>query len=607
MDDLFPELLSERKINPNSNRLNISNKLLEIYKKPIKFRSSKNIEFLYQECKNNVAFTEIRKQYKKGDLMCKEILARIEFYIYPAGRIIYSPGDPITNMLFLFEGKINVYKKNYIFRSNTKSLSIKVNNLNQKLNNSSKNVDPRNNLCKTREQIIKNNDDNERKNNNNIVTYSSEKQIIKPGFKRRVDRSKTSKKIVFQLDNMKKDVNNNLDFIIEKGESYGESTIKNDLRKALVEANTKCVVGFLSTTDYSLVFENIDLLEKHDIINFMKKIYIFKDSYTQMILNDIFENSKIKKLNIGQFLFKKGDPAKNLYIIREGSFKLFFDSKITVSTDYDLSVFDIKPNFDPVKTNNFKYELKKFYIDKNDYNMISIGEGDLIGDVEYYLNKKKYIFYARCETETAKVVEIDYSLFNQSVIYPIKEKLKKNAENKVDFYKKRYKIIKSVNKKKIDKRNKYKELIIDKLNKQNEEVFTKMEKDKTKKSINYKNLKKIFFSRPKVKILNEDLKNDMKSSKYIIQLSQIFNSTKYSINNTKSTTIPNLSFWKNKKLFLDNEKLKNEDYRNKRSVLTERNKNNFCNCFEINKKFYIKNNTSILKNELNNIFMYQNN
>ena len=50
------------------------------------------------------------------------------------------------------------------------------------------------------------------------------------------------------------------------------------------------------------------------------------------------------------------------------------------------------------------------------------------------------------------------------------------------------------------------------------------------------------------------------------------------------------------------EKYKNKD-KGKRSVVYENNKKNYSNCFEINKNFFLKNNTSILDKQLNTIFM----
>ena len=592
MDTFYADILKNKQTNSYNNQLNIPDQLLEIYKIPSKLRSQKNIEYLYQYCRNHVAFEKIKKKYEKGDLMYKEILSRVEFHIYPAGKIIYFPKDAITNMFFIFEGKVNVYKNSSIYRASAKSSTRIEKILNKKLLNIKTNY--KENKIEPKKLIF---DDDDEKNNNNNNKF----------FKRRTNRAKTSKKLIFHLDKLTKKLNNNLDYVLEKGESYGEDSLKKEEREVLVEANTNCIIGFLSLFDYSLVFEKTELLEKQDTINFMKKIYIFKDTYSLSILNDFFEKGKIIKLSMGQFLFKKGDLAKNLYIIKSGRFRLFFNSKITISTDYDLSDFDLKNNFNTIQTKNFKYELKKFYIDKNDYNMLSIGEGDLIGDVEYYLNKENNIFYAQCETKTAQVIEISYDLFNQRVTGIIKGKLKNNAKNKVEFYEKRYKIIKSVNKKKIDKNNKFKEIIIDKLDKQNEQYFPKMVKNKSKKNIHIKNLRKILYSLPKIKTLNEDSKNNHKPLNHMIQTSQVFNSTKFSTSNIKCETIPNLSITKNKKSFLDNEKLVNLDNRNKRSILTETNRKNFCNCFGINKRFYMKNNARILKKKLSTILMSQKN
>ena len=92
-------------------KLDIPEELWEIYKRPPESRTQNNINYLYQECKKLKCFKNILTNNERGQLMIREIISRVEFSLFQRGKQIYSVNEPIINMLFIFEGEINVYKK----------------------------------------------------------------------------------------------------------------------------------------------------------------------------------------------------------------------------------------------------------------------------------------------------------------------------------------------------------------------------------------------------------------------------------------------------------------------------------------------------------------
>ena len=106
------------KKNP-SDKLNIPEELLEIYKRPPESRTQNNINYLYQECKKLKCFKNLLLSNDKAQLMIREIISRVEFSIINKGKTIYSINEPIINMLYIFEGEIIVYKKQKVGKNSS--------------------------------------------------------------------------------------------------------------------------------------------------------------------------------------------------------------------------------------------------------------------------------------------------------------------------------------------------------------------------------------------------------------------------------------------------------------------------------------------------------
>ena len=96
-------------------------------------------------------------------------------------------------------------------------------------------------------------------------------------------------------------------------------------------------------------------------------------------------------------------------------------------------------NKDKEKLSQIKgYELKGFYTEVFEYSLISLGKGEIVGDVEYYNKYPSYIYSVKCITPV-ELFEIDLNKF----IYLAKkcgenlQKFHKKIKHKIEIFQKR--------------------------------------------------------------------------------------------------------------------------------------------------------------------------
>ena len=409
--------------NNESEKLDIPEELMEIYRRPPESRTQNNINYLYQECKKLKFFKNLILTNNQAQLMIREIISRVEFSLFSKGKIIYSLNEPIINMLFVFEGEINIY----------------------------------------------------------------EKQINKKPIRRELSGSPKKLPIPQEQNNQK------VAYILSKGDIYGDEDIKKEKREMQVDAKTKCIIGFLSIQDYIFIFEKTNLLERNDIKEFLMKINIFKD-INIIVLNNLCELIKIKKISKGEYLVKKGEPYNNIYLIRHGSFHIFFNTRIKIITEYDLESFSNSKKRS--ESSNIKYKFEKNCYDKLQYQIITLFSGEFIGDIEYYLGKEKYSLFARCTSDDTEVFEINANAFESICNRKIKNFFSKEIKKKIDYFEKRCKEIRKVHKNKnFGLKNKYKLMIIKNIEEENKDIFEKFEnKAKYRNQLNDKKFNTIISS-----------------------------------------------------------------------------------------------------------------
>lgn len=441
------------------------------------------------------------------------------------------------------------------------------------------------------------------------------------------------------------------DRYIEKGEQYGLEDIKKLKREALVETKTFCVIGELSVSDYILIFEKTKFLEKNDILTFIGKMKMFKSIFNSEALRNIYHIIKKKICKKGEILCNKGEPFTNLYLIKSGSFQISYKTNVKIFNEFDLTSFDDKNKINRFPSCISKYEINNSYNDINEYKIINCGRREIIGVIEYAYSSNKYYFEVKCEVDNSLLLEIPINKLEKIALPKLKKCLIESGREQKNYYNKRINEIREVNKKREDKKNKYKVLIIQKINKNKGKIIEEIEKKellpdlsnskkmniiKTKKNLIFTedNLKKVpninfncsvtqtnYSSIPSEinynnnsNIKNQSLKSFYSIKKHNHNLSA---NTKHSSSrsiNYKSPKLNNkMQNYFNDILFINEEinnriiQVKKEKEKKKidikKSLLYESNKHNFSNCFETSKDFFLKNNTSILDKKINKIFM----
>ena len=227
---------------------------------------------------------------KYGTLMINYIFNNLNIKLYHPGQIIWNLNEIVSSMFIVLEGTVIINKSKKLSTHQTRRHSCVQNNNNENINNN-------NNI----------------ENNNK---QSSNKEIIN---KKIIDEEK-----------------------IEIGNSLGEDYIKKKIHKRsdIAYAKTLSIIGELSITNFYIIFEKTDILEKTSINNFLLNLPIFKDVSFSFFekFQRIYTKKTIKK---GTYIIRKGSKFKNFYIINKGTFLLSIttNKKLLIDVFSRISVF----------------------------------------------------------------------------------------------------------------------------------------------------------------------------------------------------------------------------------------------------------------------------
>ena len=463
--------------------IGIPEELLSIYKKPKNYRTLKDNLFLIQKNDHLNCFQKILKTNKEGELIYETIIKNLDFAIYEPGKVIYYPKDMITNLFYIFHGSVKVDKTQYNnFPSpiKTRSQNIKVSK-NKKLSNNIKLE-----YCFSspiKENYYEENFRSGDNDDNSITTNIKYDKIKNLGFFKKLHKAVMNYKIYKEIKNKNKnninDENINDDIIIiEKGDEYGQNDLNLPKRLDLVETKTYCVIGFLSKHNYKYIFEKTDALKKNDILYFLKSLKILQEVNNEVVINNIYNAIKERRIYRGEYLIKSGENSDKFFIIRKGDFQVNLNIKQKVKNQFnDLNYFGhftLKE-----KSKNIKYEIKNYYINDEKYKIVTYGEGEIIGDIELYLDSKIFLTDIFCNTDSSLVYEINFCDFNINSNRTMKELLLKEGFQKLKYFRKRIYDIKKINSKKMDNINRFKEIISNKLEEEKGEIFNQIENNES--------------------------------------------------------------------------------------------------------------------------------
>ena len=443
--DLVKNLITN-KAKEKFKELGLSNKIISLFLKQKKFRTSEDSSYLTQNFEHFECFQKILKNNKEGELMLDTIFKKLDFVLYDPGKIIYSSNDIISNMFYVFYGYVRVDT------SKTYTLS-------------------RINSPKKRKKQKKD------KNKDGLPIINERKEFLKLGFVMKLMDAMKKNSIKKETDFTYKGSNEN-EIILSKGEEYGLDEINEIRRKYTVEAKTSCIIGFLSKEDWQYIFQKTNVIKKNDMIRFLEGLRIFKNRKNDKIIDNMYESISEKFVNIGETLINYGEELKKFYIIRKGYFQVEVKMKSTIRNEFnDICSFG---NYnDKEKTENIKYEAKNYYTKEDNFRIITYGKGEFLGDIEFYLESKRYLTKISCKSSSSVVYEIKYEDLITHMTPMLKETLIIEGREKLEYFRKRINEMKLLKSSKFNNKNKYKQIILNKLEEEKGSVFNEMEKKKS--------------------------------------------------------------------------------------------------------------------------------
>lgn len=113
------------------------------------------------------------------------------------------------------------------------------------------------------------------------------------------------------------------------GQCFGEMALMNDrFRTASIQCKTDCKLAVLSKENYKIVSGSI---KRHfnERTRFLESIPYF-ESWTKVALQRLSMNTQALNLKKGQFVFREGDLASEVFILKSGAVTIMRDFKLPI-------------------------------------------------------------------------------------------------------------------------------------------------------------------------------------------------------------------------------------------------------------------------------------
>ena len=381
---------------------------------------NERLSFAYQ---NFPFFSQILSLSPKyGTLMINHIFNNLKIKIYHPGQIIWNLNEIVASMFIVLEGTVIINKtkkiSNHQSRRHSHILINNINNINNNNNNNIKNINNESNKMSSNKEINKN-------------FIKDEKEIE-----------------------------------INIGNSLGEEYLKKKIHKRsdIAIAKTLCIIGELSITNFYIIFEKTDVLEKTSINNFLLNLPLFKDvsfSFYEKF-QKIYSKKTIKK---GTYIIRKGSKFKNFYIIFSGTFLLSITTNKKFFKKFDLNALNLLEENKMHFTSDRNFEIKDYYNKKEKYEILKLTKGEMFGEIEYKLKMNEYFFDVKCLEEDAKVIEINVKEFDKILNKNFMENFFEEINKRIIIINNRINDIKNEKKKIQSEKNKYVNVILSRTNK----------------------------------------------------------------------------------------------------------------------------------------------
>ena len=322
------------------------------------------------------------------DISIINILTNLVFHMYPENQIILNKGDIINGIYIIFTGEISVY------------------------------------------------DDEENEKNGK----DEEKNKDKTDYERKFIKRKNMINSIYNINLLP----NN---ILNPGDSLGYALDSNEesISNKIIQATKENILRYINNKKFNKIFKELKLLDSGRVLPFLKSLNLFAN------MNNFVEKLKLyarhRRFKKDSYIFQEGDNYKTFYIIKEGIVNI--SVKIKKTTKSLIQPELLIGNKNKLKlSGNQENELKGFFTENFEYNLVRFCQGEIIGDIEYYKEYPFYLYSAKCITPV-NALEINLAKF----IY-LAEKCGDNLSKfhnkiikKLDYFKNRIKEINSTIKK----------------------------------------------------------------------------------------------------------------------------------------------------------------
>ena len=228
-----------------------------------------------------------------------------------------------------------------------------------------------------------------------------------------------------------------LEYTLLSGYSLGEEVFTNRYiyRTNKAKAKTFCILGRLSFIEYKRIFNKF-LYEQNILINcFLKDLHLFNFDYIEKLQRHMF----LKYYNKNEYIFRQNEPFDTFYLIYSGTIRLIINLEKSVKSkiDQDLLIGNNNKRF----TSSRLFELRGYYKEQVNYNLMDLAIGDIIGGVEYLNHYGNYKYDVKCLTNV-EVLKVDLINFNKILIEGERLLFEKKIKNQMELISDRLNAIK---------------------------------------------------------------------------------------------------------------------------------------------------------------------
>ena len=396
--------------------------------------------------------------------------------------------------------------------------------------------------------------------------------------------------------------------------------------------STDCVICEISNKKYQIIQDKFSSLEFSSEVNFLLSIDLFKKC-NRVMLEKMLSLIEKKTYIKGDYITEQNQEVKGIYIIRKGQVEITMKHKKSISREFDMNALDsiTKCPNEPFSSNRL-YELKNSYSETKRFKIMILNIGDMINDFEIAKKKSNSIFSCKCNCDGTVIYYISKEKISTAFNENLLSELEKGCKEKENLFTERINFINNEENNMLYKTNKFNRIVLHKINHSPVMNIPKIEKKKSSHNVEMRSL---VISPSAQSIKNEssnylnyyerELANSIRNlkSNSTKEIKELLNKSKSVTNisafntNYNSGMVTRREHSEHKKICLRKIKEnkpkvngwlrllnKKEEQKIKRiKDITSFNHNAISKCFEINKLFYIKNNTSILEKKLGEIFM----